>query len=143
MHRRQEIRERVRTLLGGLSFTTVGDHRLEQLASADLPAANINTAAERANRELIDMAGVGAPCPEAFELDLVIELTADATSGQAVADALDTLQESIQDTLRGDATLAGLVIAYWLENVDTVAQADLGPFTMVRTLTYTMQYDRS
>lgn len=112
-HVRQQIRERLITICGGLTTTTnhVYNTRLYALIpDANLPALLIYTQTEDSERELI------APSTYQRNLNVIVEGVAEGNT--TVENTLDTISAEVETVIGSDPGLNGLCVSISLSSTE-------------------------
>lgn len=112
-HVRQQIRERLITICGGLTTTTnhVYNTRLYALIpESNLPALLVYTQTEDAERELI------APSTYQRSLNVIVEGIAEGNS--QVENTLDTIASEVEAVIGSDPGLNGLCVSISLTSTE-------------------------
>ena len=112
-HLRRQIRERVATMLTGLSTTgsNVFQSHVYPLENADLPALCIYTQDEE-----IEVGAMGDPRVCHSTMTLIVDGYAQTSSN--LDDQLDQIGKEVQVAMAGDTDINNLVIDSYLSSVD-------------------------
>lgn len=135
-HVRQQIRERVGTLLTSLTTTgaRVYQSRVYPMADANLPGLTIYTRDESA-----EIATLTAPRRSQRELALIVEARAKATTN--LDDTLDTICKEVEIALAADPTLNSLVNDHHLARTSIEFSGDGEQPVGVAVLEFVILYD--
>jgi hypothetical protein len=135
-HLRQQIRERVGTLLTGLTTTggRVYQSRVYPVAAANLPGLTLYTAEESA-----EIMTLGSPRRSERTLSLIVEARAKATTN--LDDTLDTICKEVEIAMAADPTLNGLVNDHHLARTSIELAGEGEQPVGVATMEFTIMYD--
>nr|BAR33861.1 Phage minor tail protein U [uncultured Mediterranean phage uvMED] len=127
-HLRRQIRERVATMLTGLSSTgsNVFQSHVYPLETDDFPALCVYT-----QEEEIEVGAMGDPRVCHSNLTLIVDGYAQATSG--LDDVLDQIGKEVQVAMAGDVDIQNLVKDSYLSSVDISYSGEgTSPIGMIR-----------
>lgn len=134
-HLHQQIRDKVKTAVTGLTTTTthVYANRLQPLQDANLPALRIYTDEERA-----EALTVHSPCMQERTLTLVVEGCAKAASG--LDDTLDLISKEVETALAAGITIGSVNLPVFYTGMrfdDELADKPVGVKRMIFSIPYT------
>ena len=134
-HVRQQIRERVGTVLTGLTTTAsrVYESRVYPLQDSELPALLIYTKTEESEPLVMSSDRVMER-----ELSIAIECYAKANSN--FDDTIDTICKEVEEAIAVDTTLNGLAKDIYIESTDIEFNADGESPVGYATLTFLTTY---
>jgi len=134
-HVRQQIRERVGTILTGLSTTgnNVYQSRVYALNESNLPALVIYTKSETSNADVI-----GSTIGLARELTLVVEAYVKVNSN--FDDVVDTICAEVETAMANDRKLNGTAKFNHLESTDIEFNGEGENPVGVATMNFVVQY---
>lgn len=134
-HVRQTIRERIVTVITGLTTTgsRVFDTRIYPLTSAELPALIVY-----ARDEDIEYEDLKPNRLQRRDLSVVIEAHAKATAN--LEDTFDTIAKEVEEAISGDLTINGNAKDVRLDSIDTDFNSDGQSKAGVMTITYIISY---
>jgi hypothetical protein len=120
MHYRQQIREKVATLVTGLTTTGSRVHQTRVYPLETLPALSVYTAEEEVQEDFEEMG-------EHTVVDITLRIEARSKKNADLDDELDTILSEVQTALAANITLDSL--AYWnfyqgVENPEFTGEAD-------------------
>lgn len=135
-HLRQQIRERVATILTGLTTTgtRVYASRVYPMADANLPGLVIY-----ATEETAEITTLGSPRRSARVLRLVVEGRAKAVSG--LDNTLDTICKEVEAAMAADPTLNNIVNDHHLANTSIALTGEGEQPVGVATMEFSIMYD--
>tara|TARA_B110000483_G_scaffold201736_1_gene242938 strand:- start:57 stop:500 length:444 start_codon:yes stop_codon:yes gene_type:complete len=134
-HVRQQIRERVVTVLTGLTTTgnNVFETRIYPLQNTALPALIVYTNSEESEPEVI-----GTNRLMSRNLSLTVECYVKQTSNPN--DGVDTICEEVEKAIANDTTLNGLAKDCYVSSTDTEKNSEGEKPLLVTTLIFLINY---
>jgi hypothetical protein len=134
-HVRQQIREKVGTLLTGLTTTgsNIFESRVYPLESANLPALVVYTKNEDSEPIVI-----GTNRLSSRNLSLIVEIYAKTTTD--FDDTIDTISKEVEVAIASDTTLNGLTKDIYLESTEIEYNGEGEQPVGYATLTFLTNY---